>query len=307
VFASRRASDLAPAQLVPAILLQRFAILARDEEQVLVAQERSKEKIGDSDDPSFDALIELAPEYELALLRHHTGEVEGDRKLLRRRAELHYERHMFEDAALDGSLLLDRHRDNLGARYLAAGVLSRFRHHDPEKLLSGYTNTESAREARMDVQLVLGETPVPQGDRGKTLTDTRYRPEKVASAAPTWPLGMKVFEHEPPPRFQVNKILSNIPGVLGWSDPSRQISILRTEKSTGDLPPPIGVLFRTGPTVLSTARGAAVVRLDGGGLPMYAGVTIDNGQDVIGLGLTPQAARDAVLYGIGALEIPSAE
>lgn len=306
VFASRRASDLAPGQLVPAVLLQRFAILARDEEQVVIAQDRSGEKLAATADASLDALVELAPEYELALLRHHADEVERDKNLLRRRAELHYARHMFEDAALDGSVLLDRHRDGLGARYLAAGVLSRIRHQDPERMVSG-TNVESAREARMDIQLVLGDTPTPQGERGKIVNDLRYRPEKVASAAPTWPVGMKAFDHDAPKGFQANRILSNIPGVLGWSDPARQVSILRTERSTGDLPPPVGVLFSTGPTVLSTARGAAVVRLDGGGLPIYAGVTIDNGQDVVGLGLSPQSARDAVLYGIGALEVPSAE
>ncbi|MEZ4317417.1 MAG: hypothetical protein R3F61_07930 [Myxococcota bacterium] len=307
VFASRRASDLAPSQLVPAILLQRFAILARDTDQVRIAQDRSGEKLSEVEDPSLDDLLKLAPEYELALLRHHTDDVERSRDLLRKRAELHYARHMVEDAALDGSLLLDRHRDALGARYLAAGVLSRFRHENPLRLVAGHATSESAREARMDIQMVLGDTPIPQGERGKTLNDTRYKPEKVASEAPTWPLAMKAFEHEAPAGFQLNKILSNIPGVLAWSDPARQMTILRTERSTGDLPPPIVLLYSNGPTVLSTARGAAVVRLDGGGIPVYAGVTIDNGQDVIGLGLTPAAARDAVLYGIGALEVPSAE
>ena len=38
--------------------------------------------------------------------------------------------------------------------------------------------------------------------------------------------------------------------------------------------------------------------------PIYAGLTQHDGQDVIGLGLSPQAARDAVLNGIGELEQP---
>jgi len=306
VFASRRASDLSPKQLVPAVLLQRFAILARDEEQLFIAQDRSGETIFDKTDPTLDELIDFAPQYELALLRHHADEVERDKKLLRKRAALHYERHMVEDAALDGSLLLDRHRDSLGARYLAAGVLSRVRHNNPTALLTGYTNASSVREARMDIQLVLGDKPTLQGDRGKILTDTRYRPKKVAAAAPTWPLGMKDFEATAPDGYSPNRQLSGVTGVVGWSDRARQSSILRTERSTGDLPPPLVPLYKAGPTVLSTARGASVVRLDGGGIPIYAGITIDNGQDVVGLGLTPAAARDAVLYGIGALEPPEA-
>jgi tetratricopeptide (TPR) repeat protein len=304
IFAARRASDLAPTQLVPAILLQQLAILAQDEEQIRIGRERSGEELFAVESPTLADLIELAPEYELALLRTHTDEVERDRTLLERRALLHYERHMYEDAALDGALLLDRHNVRKGARYLAAGVLSRVRHQQPLQLVEGHTRASEVREARMDIQLVLGLTPKSEGDRGRILNNARYRPERIAKASTTWPLGMKDFEATPPPGFEDNRILSGVVGVMAWSDPSRQMSVLRTERSVGDLPPPLDQIYQNGPTVLSTARGAAVVRLESGGIPVYAGVTIENGQDVIGLGLTPAAARDAVLYGIGALERP---
>ncbi len=310
IFAARRASDLAPSRLVPAILLQQLAILAGDEEQIRIGRERSGEELFTVSDPTAEGaltrLIELAPDYELALLRYHTDEVERDRTLLARRARLHHERHMYEDAALDGALLLDRHNDHDGARYVAAGLLSRVRHQNPLEVVADHTRSSEVREARMDLQLVLGQLPRAEGERGKVVNNARYRPERVAKASTTWPLGMKDFEADAPPGFELNKLLSGVVGVLAWSDASRQMTVLRTERSAGDLPPPLDQLYDNGPTVLSTARGAAVVRLESGGIPVYAGVTIENGQDVVGLGLTPAAARDAVLYGIGALERPDA-
>ena len=115
---------------------------------------------------------------------------------------------------------------------------------------------------------------------------------------------MQDFEREGPEGYSPNRDLSRVRGVLAWSSTPLQRTVLRTERATGDLPPPIVNLYENGPTVLSTQRGASVVRLEGGGIPVYAGVTLADGQDVVGLGLNPASARDAVLAGIGALEPP---
>lgn len=324
VFAARRASDLQPDGLVQGVRLQLLAKLARDEEALDLAIRRSKGtslygdigddleslvKLAEDQIPqdAYDAEQGLAHPWKLALLRHHVADVESERELLRERAQLHFERGMMEDAALDGSLLLDRHRDSEGARYVLSGVTSRFRHADPESLIRQHLRSASVKDARTDLDIVLGERPssTGTGDRRNTLKLMRSNPERVAQQATTWPVAMRDFEHPGPTGFADNRYLSAIEGVLAWSDPDRQMTVLVTEKSTGNLPPPFTNLYRTGPTVLSTERGATVVRLDGGALPLFAGVTFRDGRDIWGIGLDPSAARDAVLYGIGTLEPPA--
>lgn len=323
VFAARRASDLQPDGLVQGVRLQLLAKLARDEEALELAIQRSRgtDLYADSGD-DLDSLIALAEDqvpqdpldaeaglahpWKLALLRHHDGDVAASRTRLLERAELHYERGMMEDAALDGSLLLDRYRASEGARFVLAGVTSRFRHADPGSLIKRHLRSSSVRDADTDLEIVLGGRPsaTGSGERRKTLSLMRSNPERVAQQATTWPVAMRDFELEGPPGFTRNRYLSSITGVKAWSDAERQMTVLVTERSTGNLPPPFANLYRTGPTVLSTQRGATVVRLDGGALPLFAGVTLMDGRDVWGIALDPSAARDAVLYGIQSLTVP---
>jgi hypothetical protein len=256
---------------------------------------------------AFDLEDGLPHPWELALLRHHIGDVESDRKLLLKRAQLHFERGMTEDAALDGSLLLDRFRSADGARFVLGGVTGRFRHANPASLIQRYGSSAEVRNARVDLALVTGNRPNPAGspERRKTLSLLRSNPARLALEASTWPVAMRDFEYPAPVGFKRNRVLSAVQGVNAWSDSTRQMTVVITEKSTGTLPPPLANLYKIGPTVLSTGRGATVIRLDGGAIPVFAGVTLLDGRDVIGLGLSPSAARDAVLYGIGELEVPT--
>lgn len=304
LYAARRASDLAPNFVEPALTLQYYARLTGDDEALQLGIDRLGEEMHPNLVGDLTHLIEQEPSVELALMRHHRDVVESDKSLLRRRAALHFERAMFEDAALDGSLLLDAHRDATGARYLLAGVTSRFWHAEPFKVLGRNSWAADAKVAKMDIQIVTGQRVYASGDRYKTWRQLLRNPKKLASDAATWPVGMKDFEHPAPAGYEENRNLSKVRGVLAWSSEALQRTILRTERATGDLPPPISDLYENGPTVLSTDRGAAVVRLQGGAIPVYAGVTLADGQDVIGLGLNAASARDAVLAGIGALEVP---
>lgn len=323
VFAARRASDLQPNGLVQGVRLQLLAKLARNEDALALAVKRSGGVALYAETPDdLESLIALAEEqnplseyeqelgiphpWELALLRHHVGDVESSRALLLERAELHHERGMAEDAALDGSLLLDRHNAGEGARFLLGGVTSRFRHAHPFDLIRRHLGSDAVRSARIDLDLVLGNRPMAAGDkeRRRVVNLLRSNPARLALEAPTWPVAMRDFELAPPEGFTVNRTLSKVEGVLAWSDEERQMTILITEKPAGGLPPPLQNLYTTGPTVLSTDRGATVVRLDGGAIPLYAGITLWKQHDVVGLGLSPSTARDAVLFGIGALERP---
>lgn len=316
VFAARRASDLEPNGLVQAVRLQLFAKLARDARSLEVAIERSdgNDLFGEVGD-SLEELLQLAADqrpgledepspWELALLRHHTVDVEADKALLLRRAELHFDRAMMEDAALDGSLLLDRYRSSDGARFTLGGVTGRFRHASPTSLVRNHGRSPEVVEAQVDLALATGGRLKTAGRRRTLLRTLRSNPERVAQEATTWPVAMRDFEYDAPEGFQENRLLSGIQGVKAWSDPVRQMTVLVTEKSTGALPPPFANLYENGPTVLSTGRGAAVIRLEGGAIPLYAGITLVDGRDVFGIGLSPAAARDALLYGIGALELP---
>jgi tetratricopeptide (TPR) repeat protein len=326
LFAGRRASDLAPSGRVQAVRLQLLAKLARNEPALRLAIQRSGGLDLYADTPDdLESLIALAKDqvpqseydveigrphpWELALLRHHVGDVETSKRLLAERAELHHARGMAEDAALDGSLLLDRHRAAEGARFLLGGATSRFRHAHPDDLIRSYLSSDDVRSARIDLDLVMGRRPTAAGDRQRreTVNLLRSNPARLALEASTWPVAMRDFDFTAPEGFEENRTLSRIVGVNAYSDPERQMTILVTERSTGALPPPLANLYETGPTVLSTERGATVVRLEGGAIPLYAGITLFDQRDVVGIGLSPSTARDAVLYGIGALERPGAE
>ncbi|MCA9570686.1 MAG: hypothetical protein KC656_22750, partial [Myxococcales bacterium] len=178
VFAARRASDLEPRGLVQAVQLQLLAKLARNTSALELAVRRSGgTPLYDDIPDDLDSLVTLAANqipqdpveaaegkahpWKLALLRHHVGDVESDPRLLLERAMLHYERGMTEDAAQDGSLLLDRYQSPDGARFVLGGVTARFRHADPASLVRRYTRSAEVRDALVDLELVTGGRPEP--------------------------------------------------------------------------------------------------------------------------------------------------
>src|SRR5690606_27959359 len=98
-----------------------------------------------------------------------------------------------------------------------------------------------------------------------------------------------------PRGFVVNRRLGAVRGVAAWSDPTEELAIVRIGAVTGVLPPPLGQLWTLGAApVQSLPGGGQIVRLEGGILPLFAAVAIDDGEEVYGLGYTAAAARRAL-------------
>ena len=295
-YASRRASDLAPTDAVAARQLQRSGMLVRSASDIRLGVKRLNGRTLYDDETDLGTLISRAPELELALLRFHESDVLGDANLLRRRMELHREAAMVQGSARDGALLKLRHRSNAGRDAITAGRTSQFWTADP--------SSGASPAARMHIQLATGQPVRPAGAGAAIWYTLRRNPEKLAEDAPTWPVGMTDAEFPPIDNYAVDKALGAVAGVTAQSSTRYQRSLLLTERAVGDLPPPLANLYDAGPTVLSTARGIRVVRLEGGPIPLFAAVTLFEGRDLIGLGLTPTSARDAVEQALGEVPTP---
>jgi hypothetical protein len=213
------------------------------------------------------------------------------------------EQNSLDGAARDGILLATRHNKPEGRALAFAATAGRLYSSNNIKALDAAATADpTARMTRMEYRLISGAgdalsdaRQLDDDPRARALVKLASNPREAAAALEGWPDGLTDPRHATPRGYRSNRTLGAALGVLAWSDPNSATAILRTSSITGLLPPPIGQLYSTSDQPLSTLdNGGQVLRLDGGVIPLYAAVTIQDGGEVIGLGFTIESASRAL-------------
>ncbi len=303
--AAQRASDLAPENEDMGYELALISTLVHDKDGATLGRSRTADfELPQDWPPDLNTLTQLAPEAALlGLLQYHDAAVVEDAVLLSIRAQMRVERNTLDDAARDGILLATRHSKPEGQALAFAATAGRLYSSNNVKALdSAASKDPTARLTRMEYRLVsaVGDATsdarlLRDDPRAQVIVDLRANPRAAAAKLPGWPDGLQDGRAPTPPGYRSNRTLGAAHGVLAWSDPNSATAILRTSQITGLLPPPIGQLYTASDQPLLTLdNGGQVLRLDGGVIPLYAAVVIQDGGEVIGLGFTIESASRAL-------------
>lgn len=301
VFAARRASDADPRDVDAASQLAWMAALAGDGDAASLAASRGSRRPMLAPDAPLDARIALAPEEGLlAVLDHHDGVVVADPGLLRLRAQLRLDAGHADDAARDGALLLSRYGEPRGAAVAFVATLGRLWSSRALDALVVAARTDSQAAAVLDdVRLIagLGGPLAPKEDpRARALRLAASDPQKLAAEVPGWPSGLVDPVVARPRGYVANPVLGGAAGVVAWSDPERARALVVAAQPTGGLPPPLALLYTPRARPLRALYGGGqLLRLEGGPLPLYAAIRIEDGLERTGLGFTPEAAVGALV------------
>lgn len=305
VYAARRASDLAPGATDAGAQLALLATLAKDKDAAMLGNGRAGGSAPNvSWPPTLEALMGIAPEHALhALLDHHDAEVIASAPALSLRAQLRLAAGDLDGAARDGVLLASRHDEPRGTGIAFAATAGRLWTNAGAYDLDAATRGDPfAAATRMEYRLVTGGDPTAdaRGLKGDPRADLILRaaaaPETVAEEVEGWPKGLADPQARTPRGFRTNRVLGAAKGVVAWSDPERGVAVMRAAQATGSLPPPLALLYTpASPPLARLEGGGQLVRLEGGAIPLYAAIRIEeNGQEVTALGFTPSAAEAAL-------------
>lgn len=301
LFAARKASDLALSDTEAATALTFTATLAGDTEQATIGWSRGGTPLDVSAEPTAAELIGLVEaDHLLAVLRHHDSEVVADPGLLSLRAELELAAGARDRAVRDGTLLLERHDIARGGLVAFAAGLGEVWSSDGAAPLDRIVDRDpAARAARVELRAVLGGRLIDDLRRmGDDPRSTIWRqalddPEALAASDPTFDPARPPRD-TPPRGFTPNPVLGAVKNVRAWSSPLAEQAVVR-HASSEILPPPLSLLYTPErPALRALPNEGRLYLLTGGALPLYAAVRVEDGEHILGLGHSPQAAARAL-------------
>ncbi len=302
--AARRASDQHPTHRRSGIRLKITALWAGDMALSNVGAVRGSQG-EEFEVPSLDVLVAQAgDEGELAVLRHHDGEVWNNKELLNKRARLLLAANYYDEAARDGLILRRKYydRDGTGIAF-AATAASLWQPNAYKSLDNDVSRSELTRRVRMEWSLISGSrdpksdayTLRRQDPKAQLMYDARSKPEDVARMVTGWEAGEDNPDIRLSSPWRKSTALSGPSGITAYSDRLTGESMLFLGPALGLVPGPAGALFpqpeRPTKTLLS---GANLYKLRDSHMPIWAGVLYRDDGDVVGLGPTRTAAAHAV-------------
>lgn len=297
-----RAFDLAPEDPELTEHLHHVAVLARHEASEEAARAARPTLVKPTWPPTLDDLMGVARQEELlAVLRFHDAEVLASPIYLALRTQLLRDAGANDDAARD-ALDLSRLHDAPQGRALAfaatagrvfgTGALQLLDDvEDPTAHLTrlDYRVITTSGDARADARALRDEP------RAQDILLAIGSPREAAAAVDGWPTDLADPRPRPPRGYRTNPILSAAKGVTAFSHVDRQLALLYIASDTTVLPPPLASLYSTsGPALGLTPEGDTLLALRDGYLPLYAARRVVDGQTLLGLGFTPEAARRAL-------------
>lgn len=299
--AVHRASDLQHTHKGAATELVRLAVLARRPDLATLGLGRGGTTPGFGvDTPIMELLGELPEGEMLAVLRHHDDEVTFDPGLLSLRGQLELVSGDRDRAVRDGTLLTARHgiaRGGLIAFGASAGAV--WSTGSTRALDALVSRDPAARNARVETRALIGERididlrQMRDDPRGRIWQLALSDPESLAAQAEGWSPGLAPLD-DAPRGYSPNPILGSSKGVAAWSSVLTGQAVVR---HTGNqtLPPPLSLLYTLdSPALRALPSEGRLYGLSGGSVPLYAAIRIDDGEHIIGLGHTAEAAARAL-------------
>ncbi len=309
LYSARKASDLAPGEHAYGEQLALVATLAMDHEAALLGGARGGAVPNVKWPPTVDALIGIAPDdMLLALLQYHDADVIASPQNLSLRAQLRLDAGLLDGAARDGALLAGRHKNARGAAIAFAATAGRLWSSAQVEALDDAAKSDPvAYSVRMEYRLIGGsgdaaaDAKAQKGDpRAQIVIKAATTPDVLAAEVAGWQANVPdPAVKAPNASFKPNKILGGAKGVVAFSDAERGRTIIASAVSTGNLPPPLALMYTPAePLLRRLSGGGQLMRLDGGPIPVYAAVRLVDGIEYTAVAFTPEAALDALLLAV---------